>query len=232
MPGPLRYSSWWAEKRDLYTLLEKFRGSDATKSQDKIYALLGISSDADDPSFPKANYEKNIQDVVFDTSLFLLKLNALDSPVCRFFNWTLREFLGKLNVLASEVLKCAANTGHEAVIKLLLEAKADIESKDLSGQTSLSRAAENGHEAVVKLLLEAKADIKSKDSRGRTPLSLAAENGHEAVVKLLLEAKADIESKDLSGQTPLSWAAENRHEAVVKLLLEVKADVESKDNRS
>jgi ankyrin repeat protein len=230
MPGPLRYSSWWAEKRDLYTLLDKFRGSDATKPHDKIYALLGISSDADNPSFPKANYEESIQDVVFNTSLFLLKLNDLNSPVCRFFDWTLPEFLRKLNVLATEVLLHAANTGHEAIVKLLLKTKADIELKDSTNRTLLSQAAENGHEAVVKLLLNAKANIESKDRSNWTPLSRAAKNGQEAIVKLLLEAKANIDSKDSYKRTPLSQAAENGQEAVVKLLLEAKADIELKDS--
>jgi ankyrin repeat domain-containing protein 50 len=75
--------------------------------------------------------------------------------------------------------------GHEAVVKLLLEAKAKVDSKDGYGRTPLSWAAERGHEAVVKLLLEAKAKVDSKDVYGRTPLSWAAERGHEAVVKLL-----------------------------------------------
>jgi ankyrin repeat protein len=44
--------------------------------------------------------------------------------------------------------------GHEAVVKLLLEKGAELETKDKSGQTPLSLAAENGREAVVKLLLE------------------------------------------------------------------------------
>jgi ankyrin repeat domain-containing protein 50 len=129
-------------------------------------------------------------------------------------------------------LSWAARNGHEVVVKLLIESKADIESKDINGQTPLSRAASDGLKAVVKLLVvEAKADIESKDKEyGRTPLSWAASNGHEAVVKLLVDAKADIESKDINGQTPLSWAALNGHEAVVKLLLvEAKADIESKN---
>ena len=94
-------------------------------------------------------------------------------------------------------LSWAAEKGHEAVVKLLLEKGADVESKDRDyGQTPLSWAAEKGHEAVVKLLLEKGADVESKDKDGRTPLSWAAENGHEAVVKLLLEKGADVESKD------------------------------------
>ena len=86
--------------------------------------------------------------------------------------------------------------GHEAVVKLLLEKGADIESKDDYGRTPLSWAAEGGHKAVVKLLLEKGADMESKDDYGQTPLSWAAEGGHEAVVQLLLEKGADIESKD------------------------------------
>ena len=51
-------------------------------------------------------------------------------------------------------LSWAAENGHEAVVKLLLEHKAEAESKDKWDRTPLSWAAENGHEAVVKLLLE------------------------------------------------------------------------------
>jgi ankyrin repeat protein len=56
------------------------------------------------------------------------------------FNWT--------------PLLYAAENGHEAVVKLLLEQGAELETKDLDGRTPLSRAVENGHEAVVKLLVE------------------------------------------------------------------------------
>ena len=120
-------------------------------------------------------------------------------------------------------LSWAAERGHEAVVKLLLETdKVDVDSKDnYDGRTPLSWAAERGHEAVVKLLLETgKVDVDSKDSQyGRTPLSLAAMRGHEAVVKLLLETgKVDVDSKDNYGQTPLSLAAMRGHETVVKLL--------------
>ncbi|KAH8693477.1 heterokaryon incompatibility protein-domain-containing protein [Phaeosphaeriaceae sp. PMI808] len=93
MPGPLRNSSWWAKKRDLYTMLVKFSKSEATDPRDNIYALLDISSDACDTNFLKANYERNIQDIIFDTTLFLLNFNELDSPICRFFDWTLARWM-------------------------------------------------------------------------------------------------------------------------------------------
>lgn len=48
-------------------------------------------------------------------------------------------------------LSQAAESGHEAVVKLLVE-RDDVEvgSKDEFGQTPLSWAAEEGHETVVK----------------------------------------------------------------------------------
>ena len=52
-------------------------------------------------------------------------------------------------------LSRAAENGHEAVAKLLLETgKVDVDSKHKYGRTPLSWAAEKGHEAVAKLLLE------------------------------------------------------------------------------
>jgi hypothetical protein len=132
-------------------------------------------------------------------------------------------------------LSWAAENGHEAVVKLLLDTgKVDADSKDAENdRTPLSWAARNGHEAVVKLLLDTgKVDADSKGEGGRTPLSRAAEYGHEAVVKLLLDTgKVDADSKDKNyGRTPLSRAAENGHEAVVQLLLDTgKVDADSKD---
>ncbi|RYP81792.1 hypothetical protein DL769_001832 [Monosporascus sp. CRB-8-3] len=204
-------------------MLVKFCKSEATDPRDNIYALLGISTDARDTDLLKANYEKDLQDVIFDTTAFLLNFNELDPPIRRFFSWTLPEFFRNLNVLANEVLKCAMNIGHEALVKLLI-VRDDVDVNiETSSQTPLSWAAERGHVAVVKLLLETgKVDMDLKDDiSGRTPLSWAAAGGHEAVVKLLLEpGKVDMDSKDGSGRTPLSWGAERGHEAVVKWLKE------------
>jgi ankyrin repeat protein len=53
----------------------------------------------------------------------------------------------------------AAEKGREAVVKLLLEKGADVESEDrYYGHTPLSRAARGVYEAVVKLLLEKGAE--------------------------------------------------------------------------
>ncbi|KAK8040084.1 hypothetical protein PG993_008495 [Apiospora rasikravindrae] len=48
MPGPLRKESWWNFDHKLVTLLRKFKDSKATLEHDRIYAFLGIASDAPD----------------------------------------------------------------------------------------------------------------------------------------------------------------------------------------
>jgi ankyrin repeat protein len=107
----------------------------------------------------------------------------------------------------------AAESGHEAVVKLLLEKGAELEAKDYGDRTSLWREAKD-YGDQTSLWREA------KDYGGRTPLWLVAEHGHTAVVKLLLEKGAELEAKDHGRRTPLSRAAEEKHETMVKLLLE------------
>ena len=71
MPGRLRENTWWTENRDLYNLLLKFSESEASDPRDKVYALLGISSDAQDTDNLRPNYTKGLQSVIHDTSSFL-----------------------------------------------------------------------------------------------------------------------------------------------------------------
>ncbi|KAE8446737.1 hypothetical protein EG329_011642 [Mollisiaceae sp. DMI_Dod_QoI] len=230
MPGSLRDTSWWANQRDLQIMLDKFRNSEATDPRDKIYALLNISSNACDTDLLKADYGKNLEDTIFDTISFLLNLNELEPPICRFLNWTLPKFFENLETLANKVLECAKNIGHKAVVKLLLETgRADVNSNDYDSQTLLFWAAENGHDAIVELLLEKGAqlekgaDLKARDGEGWTLLGLAAKNGHVAVTKLLLEKVAYFDTRDIyTNRTPLQWAQTNGHYEIVTLIEEKK----------
>jgi ankyrin repeat protein len=130
---------------------------------------------------------------------------------------------------AGSPLYYASDTGLEAVVRLLLKHKADVNSKTESGGTALHRAAWNGHEEVVRLLLEHKADVNAKNNGGETALHQAAEKGHEAIVWLLLENKADVKAKADYQETALHRAAGKGHETVAQLLLEHKAEVDAKD---
>jgi ankyrin repeat protein len=92
-------------------------------------------------------------------------------------------------------LSWAAANGDEGIVKLLLEAKPDVNLKDNKGRTPLSWAAANGDEGVVKLLLEAKPNFNLQDNKGRMPLSWAAAKRHKGTIKLLLEAKSQCQTR-------------------------------------
>ncbi|KAJ5249519.1 hypothetical protein N7524_011835 [Penicillium chrysogenum] len=126
-------------------------------------------------------------------------------------------------------LHWAAEHGHKAFVRLMLEKGVDKEAESLFGGAPLHCAAERGHREVAQLLLEAGADKDSKARDGCTPLHRAASNGHEVVVRLLLEVGAHREAKTRDDRTPLHKAAESGHEAITRLLLENGADKEAKD---
>ncbi|KAM6478238.1 nacht and ankyrin domain-containing protein [Trichoderma sp. SZMC 28011] len=127
-------------------------------------------------------------------------------------------------------LSMATEKGNEAVVKLLLNAGAEVNLKDYDNQAPLFYAAETGKEAVVKLLLNAGAGVNLKNDYNQTPLFYAAATGRKAVIELLLDAGAEVDSKNHDNRTPLSWAAERGKEAVVKLLLNAGAEVDSKNS--
>ncbi|PON27417.1 hypothetical protein TGAM01_v203798 [Trichoderma gamsii] len=78
MPGPWRNSSWWNRNQDLYTLLSRFGGSEATEPRDLIYALRGMSSDAKDAPGLYPDYTKSEEELVRDAIIFLYPLQNKD----------------------------------------------------------------------------------------------------------------------------------------------------------
>lgn len=141
--------------------------------------------------------------------------------------WLLQEANDKtLNVNAITkdgftVLHMAARNGSQAIVRLLLDRRADNNiSPEGSGSALLHVAAENGHEAIVRLLLGKGADINAKGLDGWTSLHVAVDNLDEAMVRLLLEKGADINAKDFDEWTSLHVAVDNLDEAMIKILLE------------
>ena len=126
-------------------------------------------------------------------------------------------------------LVLAAQEGHLAVVRLLLEAGADKDAADTDGDTALHIAAKEGHLEVVRLLLEAGADKDAADTDGYTPLHFAARKGHLEAIRLLLETGADKDAATTHGSRALHIAAQEGHMAVVRLLLEAGADKDAAD---
>ena len=86
----------------------------------------------------------------------------------------------------------AAREGHAAVIDLLLNAGANVNTVNSLGTTPLMLATSSGDVASVKLLLDHGAAVNAKEKAwGETPLMFAAAFGRTEVVKLLLARGAD-----------------------------------------
>ena len=121
----------------------------------------------------------------------------------------------------------ACRNGDIDSVRLLLEARADVEATVIDNDTALLQATFQGRVSVVKALLEARASTESMTDDDSTPLSVAAHEGAEAhrkIVRLLLQARADTEATNCDNETPLFVASEFGNESVVSVLLRARAD--------
>ena len=75
-------------------------------------------------------------------------------------------------------LYIAAQEGHAAATKQLIEARCNVDLQDEHGCTPLFITAEKGDAAVTELLIAARCNVDLQDKDGCTPLHDAAENGH------------------------------------------------------
>jgi hypothetical protein len=113
MPGWSRENSWWSTKRDLRALLYKFRASEASDPRDKIYALLGMCSDCNDPRGLRADYTKALPQVVHDATVFMFYGNDQCCTVADLVNKIIIDNIRSLKTIVatesvawvSEILK-------------------------------------------------------------------------------------------------------------------------------
>lgn len=128
-------------------------------------------------------------------------------------------------------LHVAAEEGHEAVARRLLDAGADPMPRSQHHDTPLHRAALRGRVATVRLLLDRGADVNADSRINDTALHLAAGQGHAAVIQVLLEAGASV-NVEPGRASALHLAAKGGHVEVVRLLLAAGADVAAPQYRS
>ncbi|MEG4206979.1 ankyrin repeat domain-containing protein [Microcoleus sp. Pol7_A1] len=117
--------------------------------------------------------------------------------------------------------------GHFEIIKILIEAGANLQQFDYQPATPLGMAAELGNIEAVQLLLRAGADVNAGGLQ--SPLDRAVSQGHINVTNILINAGADVNSTDEIGFTPLMIAALSGDLDVVQLLVEAGANVNAVD---
>jgi Ankyrin repeats (3 copies)/Ankyrin repeats (many copies) len=106
-------------------------------------------------------------------------------------------------------LAASLGAGSGTVVKLLLDAGANVKAANSYGLTPVMKAANRKAEpaSVLELLLTRGADVNARDQTNRTALWFASEKGNVDAVKLLLAAHADANPRDRQGRSAMDMAA-------------------------
>ncbi|XP_033231273.1 ankyrin-1-like [Belonocnema kinseyi] len=117
------------------------------------------------------------------------------------------------------LLYCAAATGNQKILEILLQKSIDINQHfEATKKTPLLIAVENGHPDVVQLIIN-----QGLPGLEASTLHLAAKSGCRVIFRLLLqesETASMLTSVDKYGYTPLHVAVENGHRDIVEICLE------------
>eukprot|EP00929_Paragymnodinium_shiwhaense_P065413 TRINITY_DN32794_c0_g1_i3.p1 TRINITY_DN32794_c0_g1~~TRINITY_DN32794_c0_g1_i3.p1 ORF type:complete len:3306 (+),score=813.23 TRINITY_DN32794_c0_g1_i3:143-10060(+) len=116
-------------------------------------------------------------------------------------------------------LHVAAQSGHEALVQLLVERRADVHAAMRNGATALHAACQHGHAAVARCLLRCDANPDLCMHGQIAPLHLAAQRGLSLLTQLLVDGKACVDLRMEGGYTPLVLAARGGHYASLHVLL-------------
>jgi len=102
-----------------------------------------------------------------------------------------QEYLEKKRPLDAQDQKGITPLGYAvggnriAVVKLLLDSRANPFAVDASGNSALHYAAGYGRKELVEYLLKTGASVAQANAQGRKPLDVATQNKHDAVIQVL-----------------------------------------------
>jgi len=132
---------------------------------------------------------------------------------------------------AQAPLADAAQQGDQAIVRQLLQHKANLNAAQPDGMTALHWAATRDDVPLAKMLLAAGAQTSPKTRLGEfTPLLIASKRGSAPMIEALLKAGANANATDSTGATPLMLASAAGSAEAVEMLLAHQADVNAKES--
>ncbi len=114
----------------------------------------------------------------------------------------------------------AAYSGYTGILRLLLEAGADVSVVDPGMKaTALHAAAYAGHAGAAKLLIEHGIDVdKQGPYNGYIALHDAVWQNNVETARVLVEAGASLDIRSHTGETPLEFAKSRNHTQIADLI--------------
>lgn len=94
------------------------------------------------------------------------------------------------------ILASKAEIDGSAIVRIVLDAGADVNAKNKYGYTALIVAVSQGKAAAVRMLLAAGADVNAKTTAGYTALTWAYTGNHYSIVYSLLVAGAHFTEQE------------------------------------
>ncbi len=166
-------------------------------------------------------------------TLLLNKLQTLTNNVS---TETIASFINTKDNYGNTALAYAIqNKAPNKNILALIDAGADVNTKNISGFTPLNDAIFSNDIKKIELLINRKADIETKDEQGKTPLMHAAITNDYNIYDLLIANHANVSAIDNENKTPLMYAAMCCTDTYILLLLLAKCDninAVDKDNKT
>ncbi len=214
--------------KELHTHLGYYEGQNGKNSEELVAALRADDKEKSLKLISQGHY-------VYDFSGFDCFYKHGDPGLLKYF--LLNNFNHpNYKILAKDIngytpLHLAAADGNTEVVKLLLEKRADMTSKNRYGNTPLHLAACNGHTESVKAILAAVKDtpellklvVFAPSKNGYTPLHEAASIGDKEILKEILEAVKDtpdslrqVLAPDINGETLLDLAKNDEIRQMIK----------------
>ena len=139
--------------------------------------------------------------------------------------------VSELDASQDSPLIMAAYQGHTEIVRLLLEAGADVAAVDPGMKaTALHAAAYAGNTDAAKLLIQYHVDVnKQGPYNGYTALHDAIWQGNEETARVIIESGADLTIKSNQGETPLEFA-QARHQTTIAQLIQKKLQSSNASN--
>ena len=112
----------------------------------------------------------------------------------------------------------------------MIDTKANVNLKNINGDTVLIYAAACRDADVINLLLKSGANVMAQNKHGETALHAAAMTGNVKAIKPLKDSGVDLDAQNKYGGTALMYALGQGKNEFAKQLIAVGAKVDIKDH--